>query len=101
MFYFAFDLNPGNAETIVIKVNGKIYAEVSLSQEKDIEIYHDDGTLMNIVRIKEKKAYMIYANCPDKRCMRQNYFIACLPNRVTIEITGGKNDKNDKFDVVI
>lgn len=100
MFYFIFDFNSGNAETAVIKVNGKIYAEISLSQEKDVEIYLDDGTLANIVRIKDGKAFMIYASCPDKRCTRQNYFIACLPNRVTVEITGGKQNK-DKYDAVI
>ena len=99
MFYFVFDLNPGNSDTAVIKVNGKIREEVSLNQDKDVEIYRDDGTLANIVRIKDKKAFIIYANCPDKRCTRQsNNFIVCLPNRVTVEIIG---KRKYEFDIVI
>ena len=96
-FYFILDLTPADSDVAVIKVNGRIYAEAALNQEKDIEIYFDDGTLSNIVRIKDGRAYMIYAVCFDKRCMRQDYFIVCLPNRVTVEITGRERE----FDVVI
>ena len=99
-FYFIFNLNPQAGDTVVIKVNGKIYEEVSLNENKDVEIYFDDGTLSNTVRIQNKKAFMIYADCPDGRCMRQsnNYLIVCLPNRVTVEI---KTNKKDKVDIVI
>jgi len=98
-FYFIFDLNPKDSEIAVIKVNGAIYEEAVLNQDKDIEIYFADGTISNIVRIKDGAVSMIYAVCPDKRCLSQNYFIVCLPNRVTVEITGSK--KSREFDVVI
>lgn len=98
-FYFVFDLNPADSGTVVIKVNGKIYAEIALNQEKDVEIYLGDGTLSNIVRIKDNKVVMIFADCPDKRCMHQtNGFIVCLPNRVTVEII---NRKKHEFDIII
>ena len=100
MFYFIADLNPKNPESafIVIRVNGEVYDEVALRQIKDVEIYFADGTISNIVRIKNGRAFMIYAACPDKRCTRQDYFIVCLPNRVTVEIIDGKKRE---FDVVI
>jgi len=101
-FYFIFDLSSNDSDMAVIKLNGIIYAEVSLPvrEKKEIEIYFNDGTLSNIVRINDNTARMIYAVCPDKRCMRQDgsYFIVCLPNRVTVEITGGGKHE---FDVVI
>ena len=110
-FYFIFDLNAKSGDTVMIKVNGKIYAEVSLNslnEEKDVEIYLDNGVHSNTVRIKDKKAFMIYAICPDKLCMKHkpldsggyiNDMIICLPNRVTIEIKN--NGKSQDFDAVI
>jgi len=108
MFYFIFDLSPQTGNTVVIKLNGKIYEEISLSQDKDVEIYLDDGTLLNIIQIKNKKASVIYANCPDKLCVKHkpidsessvNDMIVCLPNRVTVEIKS--NNKSKEYDAVI
>ena len=97
-FYFVFDLTPENPGTAVIKINGEIYAEAALNQDKDVDIYNNGGTLVNIVRIKNGKAAMIYAACPDKRCMRQSgRIIVCLPGRVTVETV----KKNKDFDIVI
>ena len=108
MFYFIFDLSSQTGDTVIIKVNGKIYAEVSLSENKEIEIYSDGKTLLNTVRIQDNKAFVIYANCPDKRCThhkplesKSNGYgmIVCLPNRVTVEIKTYKS--KNKFDAVI
>ena len=113
MFYFIFNLNSKTGDTAVIKLNGKVYAEVSLSENKDVEVCLDDGTLLNIVRIQDKKAFIIYAECPNKLCVKHkpidsesyiNNIIACLPNRVTVEIITDKKDKDkdkDKFDIII
>ena len=111
MFYFILNLNPQTGDTVVIKVNGKIYAEVSLNDEKDVEIYFDDGTISNTVRIQDNKASMIYAACPDKLCMRYkpvesqsyiNNILVCLPNRVTVELkTDGKSKNKNEVDVII
>ena len=108
MFYFIFDLNPRTGNTVVIKLNGKIYDEIFLNQDKDVDIYLDDRTLINTVRIQNKKAYMLYADCPDKLCVKHkpidsesyiNDMIVCLPNRVTVEIIN--NDKSKEYDAVI
>ena len=108
-FYFIFDLNSKTGDTVIIKVNGQIYDEVSLNEEKDIEIYLDDGIHSNTVRIKDKKAFMLYANCPDGFCLKHrplgsdantNDMIVCLPNRVTVEIKND-NKNNNKYDIVI
>ena len=97
-FYFIFDLSPEPGGDAVIKIDGEVYAKADLNQDRDIEIYDGDGELVNIVRIKGKKASIVYAACPDKRCMRQTGpFIVCLPNRVTVEIEKNKNE----FDIII
>jgi len=110
LFYFLFSFNPAAGDTVVIKVNGHVYQELSLNMnnEKDIEVFSDNGILLNRIRIKDNQAFMIYASCPDKRCMRRkpidsrgflNNIIICLPNRVTVEIIG--SDKITEFDIVI
>lgn len=111
MFYFIFDLSSPTGDTVVIKLNGIIYAEVSLNENKDIEIYPDNGAssnIINTVRIQDKKVFMIYADCPDKLCMKHkpvdsdsdvNDMIVCLPNRVTVEIKS--SGKSKEFDAVI
>jgi len=112
MFYFIFNLSPADSEndlTVIIKLNGKLYEEIALDKEKieiEVEVYSDNGVLLNIIKIKDKKAFVIYANCPDKLCLNHkpveadsytNNIIICLPNRVTVEI----KNKNNKFDAVI
>ncbi|MCL2096385.1 MAG: NusG domain II-containing protein [Oscillospiraceae bacterium] len=108
MFYFIFDLSFKSdiSDNIIIKVNGVIYQEAPLSQDEDIEVYNGAGILLNTVRIKDGRVSVIYAVCPDKLCMRENYFnnlTVCLPNRLTIEIISGKNRRNNygDFDIII
>jgi len=114
MFYFIFALGSNNGESIIIKLNGNIYEEVSLNENQDIDVYLNDGTLLNTIRIQDKKAYIIYSNCPDKLCVNHkpiscdsyiNDIIVCLPNRVTVEIKNSAKEKNDKskirFDAII
>lgn len=50
----------------------------------------------NILVIKDGKAYMSHADCPDKTCVRTGGIsktgeqIICLPNRVYISIIGAE-----------
>jgi hypothetical protein len=105
-FWFVF--LPGQAGgTAVIKINGRIYREVSLDRNAEIKIYSKEGTLTNIVCIEDKKAYMSYANCPGRLCVGHSPVgagaggvIICLPNKVTIGIkTNNKSEQT--FDTVI
>lgn len=96
VFCFLPGLRP-HPETAVIRVNGEIFEIVPLNEDRDVEIY-SGGVLKNIVRIKDCKAFMLYSSCPDKRCTKQNYFIVCLPNKVTVTLT--KESKNG-FDTII
>ena len=109
MFYFIFSSGSNNGESIVIKLNGSVYKEVSLNVNQDIEVCLDDGTLLNTIRIQDKKAYIIYSNCPNKLCVKHkpidpdsyiNNIIVCLPNRVTVEIKN-KDKSKIKYDVII
>ena len=85
------------ASKAIVKVNGEIQGVYSLSEDQEIEINH--GT--NILQIKNGKADMIEADCPDQLCVHQKKIsmnhesIICLPNRVVVEIESSENSEYD------
>ena len=66
----------------------------SLSENQTIPIKDSKGNVTNVLEIKDGKAKMVEADCPDKLCMHQksisseNENIVCLPNRVVVTVTG-------------
>lgn len=85
------------ANQLTIKVNGEIEGTYSLSEDREIKI--NDGS--NVLQIKNGKAKMIEADCPDKLCMHQKAVsknhesIICLPNKVVVEVESSENSKYD------
>ena len=79
-----------NADKVRVSVNGKATGEYSLNTDRTIEI---NGT--NTLVIKDGKAFMFEASCPDKLCIKQGEIdnrggsIICLPNKVVIETKNG------------
>ena len=84
-------------DTVKIYKNGELYCEVSLFEDREIDI---DGK--NIAIIESGSVYMKKADCPDKLCVRQGKItdnakkIVCLPNKVIIEVT-----KKSDLDTVV
>ena len=79
-----------DGSNIVITIDGKEYGTYSLFEEQTITI--DNGNAKNIIVIKDGKAYMQEASCPDQLCVDQNEIsfdkesIICLPNKVVITV---------------
>lgn len=84
-------------DRVVVKIEGAIQGVYSLSEEREIEI--NGGT--NRLRIKNGKASMIEADCPDQLCVHQkpvslnHESIICLPNRVVVEVESGTDREFD------
>ncbi len=80
---------------VIVRVDGEQVARYSLSQDGEYEL--NGGT--NILRIKDGKAYLVYASCPDHLCVKQGKIdqvgetITCLPNRLTVTVYG--SDKGE------
>ena len=88
-FYF---LRPGGDE-VVVKVDGKVFGIYPLDQDAEIDIRTgEDGEQLNRLVIKDGKAFVIEASCPDGICAahkpisRQGESIVCLPNKVAITV---------------
>lgn len=77
--------------TITVTVDGMEYGTYSLLEEQTIRI--EEGDALNIIEIKDGKAFMLEASCPDQLCVDQNDIsfdkesIICLPNKVVITVT--------------
>lgn len=87
-------------KTARIYQNGELIREIALddiSEPIEFDISDDDGHT-NTIRAEQGRICMLRADCPDKVCVEQGWIdngvlpIVCLPNKVTIEITGGESD---------
>ena len=90
-------MNKGSHGSIRITVDGKEYGTYSLAKDQRIKINDT-----NVCEIKNGKAHMLSAECPDHLCMKQKAIdekggtIVCLPNKVVIE--GEKSVGSDNTD---
>lgn len=87
---------PHTAASIRITVDGSEFGTWPLNKNCTIPIGDT-----NVCEIKDGKAHMLHANCPDQICVHQGYIdekggmITCLPNRVVIQAISGEEDTLD------
>ncbi len=88
--FFSVEYCRKKGDFVEITSEGKLYAELPL--DKDTQILVKGG---NTVTIKDRKAYVTFADCPDKLCIKQGEIgekggaIVCLPNKMTVKIKNG------------
>ncbi len=84
----------------VVYLDGKEKGRYSLSDNIMIEIRQENGAC-NMLRIKDRKAEITQASCPDKVCVRhrpvsgQGESLICLPNKMVVEIENGEETEID------
>lgn len=73
---------------IVVRFEGKEIAEYDLSENGEYPLLGGK----NILVIKDGKAYLTHADCPDKLCVKRGKIskngetITCLPNKLTVTV---------------
>lgn len=86
--------NTHNAEAVVL-IDGVEYGHFPLDTDVVERIELPDGAY-NVLEIKEGKADVTEASCPDGICVnhravsKQNQSITCLPNKLVVEIKNGE-----------
>lgn len=79
--------NQAKGHYVVVSVNGEEYGTYDLDEDQVVEIGNT-----NRLEIKNGKASMTKADCPDQICVhmsavsRAHEMIVCMPNRVTVEV---------------
>lgn len=87
-------------DKVEVRVDGKLYGTYLLSQDVTVEIRTgENGEHINVLVIKDGKASVEDADCPDGICSshkpiwREGESIVCLPNKVTVTVvTDGSDD---------
>ena len=86
--------NTHDAEAVVL-IDGVEYGSFPLDTDVVERIELPDGSY-NVLEIKDGKADVTEASCPDGICVnhravsRQNQSITCLPNKLVVEIRNGE-----------
>ena len=83
----------GVADNALIRSGGKVFREVPLSRDQQIEVPGPLGT--SIITIEKRRARISSDPSPRQYCVRQGWLqqageiAICLPNEVSVELTGG------------
>ncbi len=88
----AFFMRKGG-DTVKVTVDKKMYGAYPLSTDTRVEISTgENGEYINILVIKDGKAYVESANCPDGICSDHRAIshngetIVCLPHKVVVSV---------------
>ena len=76
---------------IKVSIDGKVVLVASLEEDKEYSFDGYNGGF-NTVVVKNNKAYIKEADCPDRLCVKQGKIsktgetIICLPHRLIVEV---------------
>ena len=80
-------------ETVTVQIDGKTVMELPL--RRDTQIVLGEGDHTNTLVIRDGKARVAEASCPDKICVGHGAIqyagesIVCLPHKLVITVQGG------------
>ncbi len=106
--FFVLVLQNCMAETgakVIVQCDGALLYEYSLGEDRtgDDAINIETQNGYNVLEIKDGKAYIREADCPDGLCMkqkdisRQGESLICLPHKLVISVEGAEEGEIDTF----
>lgn len=96
LVFFLYFVNGEDGKYVQVEHNGKVVETVLLSEDYEKK-YDFDGDLNTLV-IKDGKANVVDANCPDGICVnhkaisRTGESIICLPHKYVVTILDDSGD---------
>ena len=92
----------GEGSTVQVEVDGTVIGTYPLSVDREVEIKTgENGEELNLLVIKDGKATVTAATCPDGICAahrpisREGESIVCLPHKVVVTVIGGSGEDPD------
>ena len=93
-----------DAAQVTVYVGGAVYAQVSASDYQTITVDQGDGKV-NVIVIDESGVRMESSTCKNQICVHHaaidphnadelllDHWIVCLPNGVSVEVTGAEDE---------
>ncbi len=86
-------------DVVIVTVDGALWAEYPLHEDRTVEIKTDRG--VNLLVIRDGKADIERASCPDGICSdhrpirHDGESIICLPNKVVVTVRSADNEAPD------
>ncbi len=86
--------NGAAADRAIIRSGGKIFREVPLSRDQQVEVPGPLG--VSVITIEKRRARISSDPSPRQYCVRQGWLqqageiAICLPNEVSVELAGGE-----------
>ncbi len=103
LLFWLYYVNGDNGNFVQVEKNGKVVDTFSL--DEDLEKQYDFDGETNTLVIKNGKASVTEANCPDGICVnhksvsRSGESIICLPHKFVVTVTDEKST-DDEIDAV-
>lgn len=97
--FFLYYVNSDSGNTVTVEKDGEIIETLSLNE--DCEKQYDFDGETNTLVIKDGKATVTEANCPDGICAnhkpiyRSGESIICLPHKLVITVRNDKSSENE------
>lgn len=99
VLFLCINLFSDSGKWAVVTVDGEEYGRYPLAVDAEIEIESEGGT--NTLVIKDGKADVVSASCPDGLCVKFSAIsnngetIVCLPNKTVVSIVGEADNEVD------
>jgi len=90
------------SKDVTIEVEGKLTYRYPLDTDRRVQVESPCGHLT--LEIKDKKARVTGASCPNRLCELQGWIsrgvIICLPSRIIITVGGPEESKDREVDAI-
>lgn len=103
LVFFLYGVNGDSGKYVQVEVNGEVVETFELTD--DVQKQYDFDGNINTLQIKDGKASVIEANCPDGICTnhmpvsRAGESIICLPHKLVVTVLD-KVDNDSEIDAV-
>ncbi len=87
---------------VVVEINGKKAYAFALDEDRIFAVPGPCGD--TVIEIKNKKARVKEAHCPNRLCEKQGWIskgvIVCLPNRIVVSVGGRSANSSKEVDAI-
>lgn len=100
LLFFLYGVNSNSGSYVTVEVDGEVVETFDLSKDTTFEIKTENGGTNTLV-IKNGKAKVTDANCPDGICTNHKEInkngesIICLPHKVVVTVVNEKSSGDD------